>query len=89
MALPKSGLASSTSVFTTIRSMISPGMSELSKSFFALGSSRMVETSGFQVTTASTSGVWKAAIMSASEVLMTLARSLSFNSTLSSARASR
>ena len=88
-ARPKSGFASSVSVFTTIMSMISPGMSELSKSMLAPGVSMIVETSGFHVTTACTSSVWKAAIMSASEVLTTPSRSRSASPTESSARASR
>ena len=56
-ALPKFGLSLSVLLLATIRSMISPGTCELSNTFFAVGSSRMVETSGFHVTTAETSGV--------------------------------
>ena len=48
----------------------------------------MVETIGFQVTTAVTSGVLNAAAMSASDVLTTF-RSFSCAPMLSSARASR
>ena len=52
------------------------------------GQSYVVETIGFQVTTAVTSGVLKAAAMSASDVLTTL-RSFSSALMLSSPRASR
>ncbi len=57
-ALPKLGLAFSVSVLATIRSMISPGICELSKTVVAPGRARISETIGFQVTTAVTSGVW-------------------------------
>ena len=53
-AFPKSGLSFSTPVLATIRSMISPGILELSNTLWALFSARISETSGFQVTTAVT-----------------------------------
>ena len=56
-ALAKSGLSLATAVFTTIRSMISPGICEESKTFLASGEPRISVTIGFQVTTALTSGV--------------------------------
>ena len=70
-ALPSSGLASSVSVLTTMRSMISPGIWELSNTSLADGFSRMVESNGFQVTVAWTSRVSNAATRSASETLTT------------------
>ena len=56
-ALANFGLSFRTAVLTTIRSMISPGIFELSKTFFASGDPMIVETIGFHVTTAETLGV--------------------------------
>ena len=74
-ALPKVGLSFSTSVLATIMSMISPGIWVESNTLLALGSFRISETIGFQVTMAVTSGVWKAPTMSGSAVLITPATS--------------
>src|SRR6056297_2487056 len=53
-ALPNSGLAARVSVFTIIRSMISPGICAESKTLLLPGIDRISLTSGFQVTTAVT-----------------------------------
>ena len=87
-ALANFGLSLITAVLTTMRSMISPGIFELSNTLWASGDFKIVETIGFQVTTAVTSAVLKAAAMSASDVLTTF-RSFSCALMLSSARASR
>ena len=88
-ALPKAGLSASVSVLTTIRSMISPGICELSNSSVAPGMAATSDSSGFQVTTFWTSSVPEnTETMSASEVLTTLT-SFSVRPACSSARASR
>ena len=87
-ALPRAGLAFRVSVLTTIMSMISPGIWLESNTLVLSGMARISLSSGFQVTTAVTSGEAKAATMSASEVLIT-DRSFSAAPMLSSARASR
>jgi hypothetical protein len=46
-----------TAVLVTIRSMISPGICELSNTLVASGDDRIPETIGFQVATAVTSAV--------------------------------
>ncbi len=56
-ALPKSGLSFSVSVFTTIMSMISPGIWEELNTSCDFGWPATSESSGFQVTQAVTSGV--------------------------------
>ena len=90
-ALPKAGLAASVSVLTTIRSMISPGICELSNSLVAPGNGRdlgqqrvpgddVLDVVGAEV---------KTETMSASEVLTTPSTSRSARPACSSARASR
>jgi hypothetical protein len=88
-ALPSAGLSFSVSVLTIIRSMISPGIFEESKTSVAPLTDFTSASCGFQVTTEVTSAVEvKTDTMSASEVLTTV---MSFSDSLaeSSARASR
>ena len=67
-ALPNFGFAASVAVFTTMRSMISPGIFEESNTSCASGADNTALNCGFQVTTAVLAGVAKAPTISASEV---------------------
>jgi len=87
-ALPSAGLALRVSVLTTIKSMISPGIWLESNTSWLSGVARISLSSGFQVTTAVTSGEDQAATMSASEVLTTV-MSFSLKPMLARPRASR
>ena len=87
-ALPSFGLSLRVSLLTTIRSMISPGIWLESNTLVTPGVASISAKSGFQVATAFTSLVAKAATMSASEVFTTF-RSFSLRSAFSRPRASR
>ncbi|MOA28974.1 hypothetical protein D3C78_1499570 [compost metagenome] len=87
-ALPKAGLSLRVALLTTIRSMISPGIWLESNTLETPGVAATSASSGFQVVTALTSSLAKAATRSASEVLITL-RSFSLRPARSKPRASR
>src|ERR1035438_3070414 len=68
-ALPSFGLAARVAVFTTIKSMISPGILLESKTNCAFGDVNTELSWGFHVTNAEVVGAANAPTMSASEVL--------------------